>query len=378
VFEMTRVLTINEYLSDNLGDQAIAVALESVLSRLGATVVRVSYAGRKRRSNPGSSDSGCGAPRLVEVRRLVKRAATSLPVFMKLYWFAKNFNRIDSETREKFDFAVVGGGQLILSNESFAIAAFTWAFVLKRKNIPYHFVGVGVGERFGFLDRILLSYAISSSSTVAVRDAGSQEKLRQLFGIEANLVPDVAYCHHMPTVDAFARGDQCVVGIVHYSVYRQYCKELGQEVISEDDYMLQWLERIRRLPYKKILLLSTTYADAMQAGRFHNVLEREAFPRDVLCVHDLVSLEEYVGHLRRSKAVLSGRMHSLILGEVCGCKPITWVVSNKLKQYLTESATRADVSHLAMEVELHIQNIMSNSGVVADPLAKAAKQRPGC
>jgi hypothetical protein len=66
------------------------------------------------------------------------------------------------------------------------------------------------------------------------------------------------------------------------------------------------------------------------------------------------TLEEYRIMLSSARFILSGRMHSLILGKIEGCELSPWIISRKVQLFINNYRDK-DVRQLNNEVVSHIQ-----------------------
>ena len=93
-------------------------------------------------------------------------------------------------SKNRYDIAFIGGGQLILSNTIFPIAMFTWVLVLRAFGTKVIILGVGSGEKFNLMDKLL--YKISFKFC---NDYESITQLKKTFKINASFIPDIAFCY---------------------------------------------------------------------------------------------------------------------------------------------------------------------------------------
>ena len=118
----SKILTINEIYSDNIGDQAIADAMLLALNNKADIIERADYSFRTDISYLLNIKV---MERLRFIKTLIpsnlKKMMSLIIKFPYAYKFAKN----------KYDIAIIGGGQLILSNYSFAVSMFLWVTTLK-------------------------------------------------------------------------------------------------------------------------------------------------------------------------------------------------------------------------------------------------------
>lgn len=321
-----KVLLVNEGYSDNLGDQAIKLATEDLLSHFKLTSVFEDL----------TRTSSLPEPLIRGTPKYKKKRLRFISYFA---WIFRNFRRVFKATVVDFDFAIIGGGQLILSNSYFPIAFFTWVFFLKLFNKKIVVFSVGVAERFNSLDHFLFSFALKMADSIFVRDLESQLKLINNFGISnVKIMPDVAYyLKERSVLNNKINSTKAIVGIVDYEVYARYVDELKIELLTEADYMYSWSNIISELSrhYEQVGLVYTTSTDYHQSQRFYDYL-KENHIQGKIQLESIASLENFIEILKESDLIVSGRMHGLILGQVFNCKIRPWVISLKIHNFIDE------------------------------------------
>lgn len=324
---------INECFSDNLGDQAISKSINSILQSNEIKVSNADYTGNKPSSGQKSSINTCEEKNANIFRTLFRR----FEILRLSVWCFRNYGRINKSINNEIDLALIGGGQLILDNPHFPIALFLWTMILKKKGIKICAFAVGCGESFSPLSRFLVEKSLNRMEKIFVRDEMSQTTIKELFGIDSRLVPDVAYSY--PTIYKNSGDNERsydVVGITDYNVYTRYASELEVEVLSENDYINNWISHISHYGLKNIMLISTTNSDIYYSKRLYGRIKNELSNVKVEIRTELCSLEDYCLYLSSARKVLSARMHSLILAEVFGATPLSWVISKKIVAYNNE------------------------------------------
>ena len=116
-----KALLINEGFSDNIGDQAISNGVKLLLESKNFSVKTVGFSASN--SSLFNLKKSCN-------NKLVNILRASI-VLKSTYWLFKNIIRILKYSSQKYNVAVIGGGQLIMEKSNFAIAMFTWVIVLK-------------------------------------------------------------------------------------------------------------------------------------------------------------------------------------------------------------------------------------------------------
>jgi len=347
-----QVLVINECFSDNLGDQAIARSLNNLLEQQGYKVIQADYTGNTLNSNMVTTSSDRKVNFKTKLISLIKR----LEVIRLLAWCLKSYKRVKGFVTKEFDFAVIGGGQLILSNSHFPIALFLWTLLLKWQKKDIYLFAVGSGDSFSPLNNYLIKKSLMRVKSVFVRDKASHEKIKSVFKINSSVIPDVAYSFPLPQG---SNKEQTIniVGIVDYAVFKRYANEVDIDIVSENDYMKQWLDKIRKYNLDNILLLATTYTDLELSRKFYEFIQSQNLSITVTFDEKLLSLDDYCSYLSRAENVFSGRMHSLILAERFGCTPIAWPISKKIHAYEAEQKNRESIESANVILKKTMLNI---------------------
>jgi len=329
------VLTINECFSDNLGDQAIAHSLKTLLENEGIDVTLSDFTGNRISSSiPNKAKKSLIKNIIIYIKQIELLRIT--------WWCCKNVFRIKRAIKSDIDFAIIGGGQLILSNSTFPIALYIWTLLLKRYKKDIYLFAVGSGDTFTAFNSYLIKVSLGRIKRVYVRDVSSQYKIKDEFGIKSLVVPDVAYSYPLPEKEEHNRRNGAIVGIVDYNVFTRYAGEVNHKFVNENEYMQLWLREIINKNLNNITLLATTYTDLQISERFYEFIVSQELAVNVSFINRLLTLDEYCQYLTQSECVLSGRMHSLILAERFSCKTIAWPISKKIQAYAAEVENRGE------------------------------------
>ncbi|WP_297481104.1 polysaccharide pyruvyl transferase family protein [uncultured Photobacterium sp.] len=320
-----KILSINECHSDNLGDQAISKSINYIFNKNNCVVINADYSCSQniKYNNISSLNKNKSKFNLLKKIKALK--------FIK--WAVFNYRYIMNESMKDVDFAVIGGGQLILSNSHFPISIFLWTFFLSiyKKNI--YLYSVGCGEKFSFIERILIKYSLKKVKIIFVRDQDSKDKLKLIFNIDSIIIPDVAYA--LFKNDNYIKDNFCVLGVVDYNVYNRYKREINRYYSTRNDYYNSWIDEINEINCQEIILSSTTLSDRDESISFYEYA-KDKTNKKLTLISKLQTLDEYFDLLSKSSFVISGRMHSLILGECYHCSVIPWFISKKIISYQKE------------------------------------------
>ncbi|MGJ3355104.1 polysaccharide pyruvyl transferase family protein [Providencia sp. Je.9.19] len=310
------ILIINEGNSDNLGDKAIKKSVSEFYTAHNTELYFSDYT-KKNEIN------------ITENKNKNKNKNKNLFHFLKfvipykLRWLLLNYSRIKKTVAQKYDLVSIGGGQLILSNETFAIALFTWVWSLHftgSKNIIL--LSIGVGDKFSFLDRILFKLALNKVKHVYARDLKSIRNLKSIFKVNGMRTFDIAFFHAKNNNTTV--GNSIFLGVTDYKVYIKY-----NPIITRNEYYDSWVEIINRLQKNNtIKLFYTTQSDLDECVKF-----KEYCRAQYNLNFDIVktrNLDELNIALSNATTVISGRMHALILAYNLNRNIIAYPISNKL------------------------------------------------
>lgn len=319
-----KVLVLNEGYSDNLGDQVINESLNFLLRENNINEISF-HDFTKNISKPIEIKFSIVNKKLKSFTDQFKELIPS-----KVKWLIKNIKRIITVSNNKYDLVIVGGGQLILSNATFAIAMFTWIFFLRlfgTKNIVLF--AVGSGTRFSFLDKLLFGYALHNVSKVYVRDYKSQEVLKNTFAVKTDFVYDVAFMYNKYTNIKLTEKEQVLLGVISFNVYKKY----NQKQLSKVQFFESWLNLLseNHINLENVKLFYTTQDDRQASLEFKDYVFRTYNIH--LELLETGKKEILIKELASAKVVISARMHALILGLTYNCHIITYKISDKLREF---------------------------------------------
>lgn len=326
------MLLVNENGSDNIGDHAINEGLSTLLDQKGFTYDSAPFL--KKRI---IKDVDIVAKQKTGVFATFKQLIMSIKVVYIFVWVFENKTRIKTLLNNDYDGVIIGGGQLILSGFAFPIAMYSWVKYAKHIGLPVYVAGVGCGESFLPIEVRLYKKALRQCNKVFVRDEASVIKLKQLFNIQSHCYPDFAF-----GLDALIKPKKyrsgIVAGMTDYEVFLRYKHEVDTPDCSNYQiYLMEWVERVISLLINNtevVYLASTTIKDAECNIDLYQLLG-ERVENPIQLIDGVSSLIEYRELLADSRLIISGRMHSLILGKIENCQIEPWVISEKVNEFLT-------------------------------------------
>lgn len=330
------ILVVNELYAKNIGDHAINTGLSKLFESKKLVFESVAFSTYKniKKFNLNSNRTN----RFKSIRKRLK----SFKLLSFFYWFLENRYRVENSIRNnEVTCIVIGGGQLILSNPTFPIAMYTWIKYAVKHGKKVYLAGVGCGEEFTAIERFILKRALRKPSRILVRETDSIRKLREKFNVESEFIPDLAF-GLSPIYTPVKNRNKVVVSVTDYNVYKRYSSELNLNKIKEDEYLDEWQRKILYLIDKNddIYFLSTTLSDLKITTKLYERMQRLSLSNNLVNIDSLLDLGEYRKILSEAQLVFSGRMHSLILAKIEGCKVEPWVISKKIAFYLSDYGDR--------------------------------------
>lgn len=337
---MSRFLIINESCSDNIGDHAINYGLQKLISNNDESFLSVGFDAKEKNEKGKEIVSKHGVKFLL---KKIKKYISKKNQWAKyLLWIFKNLNRVRvAAKKEKYKGAFIGGGQLIQSGGTFPIAMFLWTYFLSKNNINIILIGVGCAEKFSKLDCYLYKKAFQRIHKIYARDNHSIQNIRNFFEVESEFIPDLAYAlyqNYDKTVSNIT-----IVGVTAYYVYLKSADELRNiKYLSVDEYVADWLDKViyEIERGKHICFASTTVQDCVLSNHVYEILCKKGYQKSISIIRGVPDLNEYINILRNANEIISGRMHSLILGHLSKCEIQSTGVNTKVQHYMSEYSSR--------------------------------------
>lgn len=194
-----RILLINQGHTDNLGDRAIAATMSALVRREypDADIVNMPYIPDERPTNLGMAKTEpirfVPETRLSVLRKIarsLKRSIRNRAVESMRERYERSVReRLDGET---FDFAVIGGGELIKGDEHpFYYSLLSWTSVLAERGCPIALLGVSSDARFTRHECHELHDVLSRCTCLMVRDKKTVEVFKKQLHVTCEYAPDV-------------------------------------------------------------------------------------------------------------------------------------------------------------------------------------------
>jgi len=187
-----KVLVIGEIYSENLGDGAIAEANRYLLEKYCESEVEfLDISNRNNFVNPKNLDHSQENNPLINNLKsinkvLMRNSSYSSLLFLTILQLKerkKSLNNLSLKVTN-VDFALIGGGQLLMDNHlSFPIRLFVITNFLKNNSIPFVFSSIGVSDNWSYIGKKYFTNILSNPflSRISVRDQLSKKYLNKLY-----------------------------------------------------------------------------------------------------------------------------------------------------------------------------------------------------
>lgn len=346
---MKCILLINEYFSDNVGDQAISKGISDIFLSKGYLVKNEGFSHHQNHYINSNYNE-------VARRNYLKKWLASNIILKSINWTIKNSKRVIYASYNCEGIALIGGGQLILANSSFAIAMLIWVMVLKIFGKKVIILSVGLGEHIGFYEKILYKISFFMSDAIFIRERKGISRLKNEFNVEAEFCPDMAYA--LTGLNRPQKGfKRCTVCIINYDVHQRYASEMGSPALSREQYWAEWESKIHNyLDQGYIISFAwTTESDKYETISF---LDAVTFHFEYSLFDNLLNINEIMKEFSKSDIVIAGRMHALILAKISGCEAVPWLISKKIVVFSTEYLS-VNTSILRQQIDYVINILIS-------------------
>ncbi|MEF3108399.1 polysaccharide pyruvyl transferase family protein [Raoultella sp. WB_B2P2-3] len=358
---MKKTIVVNEVCSDNIGDHAINLGVLKILNVYDVEAVSYGFDADKKNVAYIQNNKGKESNFIHFLKIIKNKTFKNSRVYKYSLWVVRNYLRIARITKKnKGHSIIIGGGQLIQSGGTFAIAMYIWTFFSRWNNIDIYIVGVGCAEHFDKIDQFLFKRSLSRAKDILVREKRSIIKIKNFFNLDVKYIPDLAYALFEKEDFNHKKQDLSIIGCTAYYVYMKNINELGgKEYFSIEQYKDSWISIIlNECRERRVLLVSTTVEDAMFSRVVYDEIRKNhAHLLERIIIEDKVLvINEYINLLKKAEVVRSGRMHSLILGHISGCKCVPYNINKKIEYFANE--------YLEVEAEDISKSVYSSFGTV--------------
>ncbi|MFP1683033.1 polysaccharide pyruvyl transferase family protein [Alloalcanivorax sp. C16-1] len=318
-------LIVSEHESSNLGDQAIARSLESLLSRR-FDVRFLSFGGRCRSSSQVALSFY--KRKLSFFRWLAKIFSPKIKARIRWYILGgrRGFRNYCMSPIRESSIVIVGGGQLVKNNVAlFCDRLSVIDGVARDFNVSVALVGVGVDQKMNVLTWGLARGLIKNSEFIMARDDISRRRILRNSDYSGRCLtlPDAAFALDNPGFSASKQRSRLSAGINIMSGSALLYGKSADACFSQLNISRRYCQIVKDM-YEEgiscVIFTSGSPEDLVEAENVKKIIFNEA-GFDVPVFHPQ-SLDELLAFLSTVYHVVAARMHVGILSYISGCNPV--------------------------------------------------------
>ncbi len=340
-----KILILNQYHTDNIGDKLIDEMMKKEIWKRGYETESFGFAQTLEETGGFQKD---------QEHVIKEKLKEWCPVWLKyLFKYRRNLKQQEYLIEiSRFDAIFIGGGQLIKHKNIFLYCMYHWMQYAKKNRKPIILWGLGVDEKFTFMERLLYKRILKQAIYINVRDQNAADRMKKWFGIDADMVsPDIVFSY-CPQIKKEEDEDKGSIAVMPYSydAARKYF-HYGQKRTIFYETILASVKKVwNREKNVEIILTATTGEDYAECLYLKEYLDRKCIRCSLI---EAKNAEELVKVYGRCKAVITGRMHAMILAVLCKKEILPLRISDKIngfeKEYLQEKQTAEEVGRRAEE-----------------------------
>ena len=276
-----------------------------------------------------------------------------------------------------------GGGQLDAVwggtwGHPYALAR--WAWLCRRARVPFAFLSVGFGSAPSWLSRLFMRYAVRAASYCSVRDAGSRSLTAGL-GVTRDLpiVPDLAFALESGSPRPVRRPGYDIG--VSPMVYLRPGSWPREDAAAYQKIVALWANVItRRVSHgDRVHLFVSDPGDMSAVWEVWSKLSPETRP--FCSVSQAESPDELLDFYRGVDAVISSRLHGVLLGLVAGRPVIALSHERKVRAVMTDADMASFCTELtgssAEQIDAMIDGLVSQLDEVSQRVERYVAKAKG-
>jgi len=314
---MKRVLVINQGNTNNYGD----IAINRTISHFLKDYFIVDYL-------PYWSENDIFGSLYSKYKILYK-------IIMKFSCLRDIFYLFFLKKRIKVSYekVIIGGGELLSGHIGFNTAFYNIIKFFKKRSPIYV---IGVNGNANLKKHLLKRYkkALFFPAKIMVRDYFTKDVLKNEYGIDANVYPDVVFSYRLVENDHDKEKKEGIIVLSPIEYWDEFGEYLG--ITCESDFINFLIEKTlaKRSFDEKIVVAPTVDTDNGIARKIYKKLT--TLPGINASLEEFSSLEDYIAILKRASIVVSCRMHGLILALDYACTIESIAFKNKLAVFKKE------------------------------------------
>ncbi len=316
-----KILLINQGNTDNIGDQLIDRLMTDLLQE-GNLIDHMTYSGKRFHKSVSSQQGKKGRS---GKKNQLKRSFLFLPLMVRrcLKRIQENINH------NRYDIAIIGGGELIKSKHPFFAYLISWIYYFLHTSTKVCIFGISCDRNFSLPERIVLKKFLEKVQFINCRDVQTRDYLLNSIRVNASFSPDVVNLYHRLYPLDIHKEDTAFFSVYNYD--KLPCKtEYGSREKYYQEIWSKWLSKVEQEQGLKVYFGATNTEDADETNRFciwAHRSERIDYSKDL-------QVDNVVRKIASARAVVTGRMHAMILARQFGTTVFPFAFKDKIKDYV--------------------------------------------
>ena len=339
---MKRILVVNQFNSENLGDKLLNLSLCDALKKRGIDILSCGYA----QTTPQIMHYLCDNRKIHTLLHSLKRYLPN-----RLKYIIKYKRDLDKQLNtvniKDCNGIVIGGGQLLKSKSVFLYCFQYWVKLSRKYKIPLYLYGIGIDDNLSAYEIKKYKCLISNVKYINCRDYFSYEFIKSRFDKECSLSPDIAFSYESQMIKS--KENVIVMPYCYHTAVSAF-----SFLLSRQEYYQMLLEKA--MPFilsgKRMIVTATTSADIQESYKFIEWINKKNIEMEMKYIY---SIEMFENLFSSAECIISGRMHALIMGKIMDANIIPIEISQKIKQFAYDYNTH--------EFDLNIARKKSLDGI---------------
>jgi len=343
-----KVLLVNQYATDNLGDKLIGKVLKDILEQEYHCIVEC----KKFELFYPERTLLQGIEEKSKLKKERKVTYIKNVVIEKIECYSIRRNRIfyilkNNISLEEIDMVIIGGGELIKSNHIFILYLDVWTKLVKKMGKSKLILfGVSSDCNFTIKEKQQLRKILLRFDYINVRDKNSKKILAKISNLKIVYSPDIVFAYQKYNKLEYKKENKIQVSIFDYKSY-----DFSTIFSNIEEYFIFWYQIIvesAKGDLEKVEFFYTTPEDAICTKEFcqkYNKQFGKRIPKDFY-----YNEEQIIRKLAEADIVITGRMHAMIIALQYGAKIIPFEFKEKIRFFAKEWKEKRYSDETAWEV----------------------------
>lgn len=304
---MKKVLLLNQGNTNNIGDLAINSVLTKILEKENIDYDFLDYWVEDKIFGKLYINRGNNL-----FYKFILKIIFHFQILLDIYYICYLKRNINLNN---YDSIVIGGGELLCGHKGFNTAIYNITNVSRKKNIQLYLIGVSGDLRMPQKRIKRYSKSLTKFKKIFVRDEYTKKILNDVYKVESTLYPDVVFSYNKVFGEKRFLNKENSILLVPTYFNKESFKNMNihNEEQFVDYYMKIIFEEMNR--YDKLYITNTAIEDEKITKKIIRRLQKENLNFEYIKYE---SLDDYFKLICKTKKIISGRMHAMIMGCICG------------------------------------------------------------